>query len=150
MGTFLGLGYVAHVLTRLSKSRAASPGRGGIGSVFIVAPWMGRGKIRAMRPVHLLIWGLLATTIGLTPLAYASPPDPVWIPGMYDDDDQDDVVVTVTNADGSVDTPSVGPMASTCIDRRRLFDRDALRPHLVVAYSFHVRAPPLLRPLPLI
>jgi hypothetical protein len=113
-------------------------------------PWAGRGKIRAMQPLRLVIWVLLATMAGLAPLAYASPPDPLWIPGIYDDDDQDDVIVAVTNADGSVDRPSVGPIAPTCIDRRLALDRDASRPHFVVAYSFHGPAPPLLPILPLI
>jgi hypothetical protein len=35
---------------------------------------------------------------GLTPLAYASPPDPSWIRGIYDDADYDDVVVLITSA----------------------------------------------------
>ena len=35
---------------------------------------------------------------GLTPLAYASPPDPSWVRGIYDDADYDDVVVLITSA----------------------------------------------------
>ena len=34
---------------------------------------------------------------GLTPLAYASPPDPSWIRGIYDDADYDDIVVLITS-----------------------------------------------------
>jgi len=98
----------------------------------------------------LVIWILLATVTVLTPLAYASPPDPLWIPGIYDDDDQDDVIVAVSNADGSVDRPSIGTVAPTCIDCRRIIDRDALRLQCRVAYSVHVRAPPFLPPLGLI
>jgi len=33
----------------------------------------------------------------LTPMAYASPPDPPWIPGIYDDADYDDVVGLITS-----------------------------------------------------
>jgi len=33
-------------------------------------------------------------------LAYASPPDPSWISGIYDDRDDDDVVIMVTDATG--------------------------------------------------
>ena len=33
-------------------------------------------------------------------IAYASPPDPVWISGIYDDRDADDVVVMLTNGTG--------------------------------------------------
>ena len=36
--------------------------------------------------------------IGLTPLAYATPPDPLWVSGYWDDDDFDDVVVAVLNS----------------------------------------------------
>src|ERR1700737_4641381 len=40
---------------------------------------------------------LLPVTV-LTALAYASPPDPSWIRGIYDDADYDDVVVMITSA----------------------------------------------------
>jgi len=36
---------------------------------------------------------LLIPLVGLTPLAYASPPDQTWIGGFYDDADYDDVVL---------------------------------------------------------
>ena len=125
-------------------ARAASRSGSGCG------PSGGRGKIRVMLAPGLVIWILLATVTVLTPLAYASPPDPLWIPGIYDDDDQDDVIVAVSNADGSVDRPSIGTVAPTCIDCRRIIDRDALRLPCRVAYSVHVRAPPFLPPLGLI
>ena len=36
---------------------------------------------------------MLVAIVGiLTPIAQASPPDPSWIRGMYDDNDFDDVV----------------------------------------------------------
>lgn len=41
---------------------------------------------------------VLLTLVGLTPLGYASPPDPSWVQGIYDDADYDDVVVMVTSA----------------------------------------------------
>ena len=42
---------------------------------------------------------LLLLPIGaLTALAYASPPDPSWIRGIYDDADYDDVVEMITSA----------------------------------------------------
>src|SRR5260370_20948819 len=41
---------------------------------------------------------LLLLVGGLTPLAYASPPDPAWIRGVYDDADYDDVIVMITSA----------------------------------------------------
>ena len=39
-------------------------------------------------------------------LAYASPPDPSWISGIYDDHDSDDVVGMVTDATGAADFPA--------------------------------------------
>jgi hypothetical protein len=40
---------------------------------------------------------LLPLVGGLTALAYASPPDPAWIEGIYDDGDSDDVIVMITS-----------------------------------------------------
>jgi hypothetical protein len=49
--------------------------------------------------------GLVLLVLATLPsLAYASPPDPSWIPGLYDDADYDDVVVLLTSG-----TASVGP-----------------------------------------
>ncbi len=50
---------------------------------------------------------LLLLVGGLTPLAYASPPDPAWIRGVYDDADYDDVIVMITSAAAA--TAPVGP-----------------------------------------
>src|SRR5262249_38651680 len=43
----------------------------------------------------------IGIVLGLVPLAYASPPDPTWIPGVYDDDDYADVVGVVTDGTGA-------------------------------------------------
>jgi len=51
----------------------------------------------------LVLAALLPALVALTPLAYASPPDPVWISGFFDDGDHDDVVVLVTSAGGAID-----------------------------------------------
>jgi hypothetical protein len=40
----------------------------------------------------------------LSSLAYASPPDPTWIPGVYDDADFDDVVWLVVMQKGLVES----------------------------------------------
>jgi len=40
----------------------------------------------------------------LVPLAYASPPDQTWIPGITDNADHDDAVILVTSAVGAVAT----------------------------------------------
>lgn len=46
---------------------------------------------------------LLLAIAGLTALAYASPPDPSWIRGIYDDGDFDDVVVLLTSTSSLID-----------------------------------------------
>jgi hypothetical protein len=50
----------------------------------------------------------------LTPLAHATPADPTWIGGLYDDNDYDDVVLFVTGAVSVVQAgvvDAVGPVA---------------------------------------
>ena len=53
-------------------------------------------KAPPARPLCLL--ALLFVLVALTPLAYASPPDPVWITGFFDDDDNDNGVFFITSS----------------------------------------------------
>ena len=53
-------------------------------------------------PDLLLGLATLVVPAVLLVLAYASPPDPSWIPGVYDDADGDDVVVQVMSATGNI------------------------------------------------
>ena len=48
---------------------------------------------------------LVALMLSLAPLAYATPPDPTWISGIWDDDDFDDVVGYITSAAGLLPHP---------------------------------------------
>jgi len=57
-----------------------------------------------------LVFVLLATIVPLTPMAYASPPDPVWVKGYFDDGDFDDVVVLLTSAGAAFDACPVGDL----------------------------------------
>jgi hypothetical protein len=59
---------------------------------------------RLSRTVLVLV--LVALVLTLTPLAYADPPDPTWIPGLWDDDDFDNVVDYITSAAGVFHTPA--------------------------------------------
>jgi hypothetical protein len=59
-------------------------------------------SMRGARVVLALL--LLLGLSVLTPLAYATPPDPSWVRGIYDDADSDDVVVQITSA-AAVATP---------------------------------------------
>jgi len=43
---------------------------------------------------------VVGTLVALVPLAHASPPDPNWISGLYDDADHDDAVLAVTEGVG--------------------------------------------------
>jgi len=59
---------------------------------------------------QVLLVGLLLAIAGLPVLGYASPPDPAWIPGIYDGADYDDVVVLVTFATGTVSAAPIGDL----------------------------------------
>jgi hypothetical protein len=50
------------------------------------------------------IWLNVAVLCALVPLAYATPPDPTYVAGFWDNDDYDDVVILATSAIGSIDT----------------------------------------------
>jgi len=63
--------------------------------------WRLRRTTVGVTPILLLVIGLL------TPMAYASPPDPSWIKGIYDGADFDDVVVLVTLGVGVVELAPV-------------------------------------------
>ena len=51
-----------------------------------------------MRARTVLTIVLIALLIGLTPVAYAEPPDPSWSPGYWDDDDFDNTVTFIVSA----------------------------------------------------
>jgi hypothetical protein len=59
----------------------------------------------------LLLAALLLT---LTPLAYADPPDPTWVLGIWDDDDFDDVVGLITSATALVQAPATCALHIPC------------------------------------
>lgn len=42
-----------------------------------------------------MLFAIVLVVGALQPLAHASPPDPTYIPGLYDDADHDDVVLLV-------------------------------------------------------
>jgi hypothetical protein len=76
-------------------------------------------KVGRLTPLLGVVLVLLVG--GLTALAYASPPDPTWIHGFYDDGDSDDVIFLITfGSDASVPVlsadvdliPTVDPLAT--------------------------------------
>jgi hypothetical protein len=46
---------------------------------------------------------LLTALVAVAPLAYASPPDPTWVGGIFDDDDNDNGVYFVTSSTATLD-----------------------------------------------
>jgi hypothetical protein len=56
------------------------------------------------RSVVLLIVG---TMLSLGVLAYASPPDPDWISGLWDNGDYDNIILLVTSGVGITDSHSL-------------------------------------------
>ena len=65
---------------------------------------------RAMSRRASLAVLLLAVLFALPAIAHASPTDPVWIPGFYDDNDYDDVILFITGAVSAVDTHNAAPI----------------------------------------
>ena len=84
----MALGLVSE---RASRARAA----------YSVCRSRPEGLWRARRLVAECVAAILVASVML---AYASPPDPSWIPGIYDDHDYDDVVGMVTDGTGVSDS----------------------------------------------
>ncbi|HKW90363.1 MAG TPA: hypothetical protein VJX92_00605 [Methylomirabilota bacterium] len=62
-----------------------------------------------MTPIWVL--ALLVPLVLLTPLAYCSPPDPVWVSGFFDDDDNDNGVFFITSGTATLDAFPLGGWA---------------------------------------
>jgi len=97
-----------------------------------------------MSPQRSVAVLVAAAMMSLAVLAHASPPDPDWIGGFWDNGDYDDIVLLVTSGVGAADSHSaddvrpvvlVGALVSAP-DESRL----PARPHL----SSPTRAPPAL------
>lgn len=67
------------------------------------APGIVAALMKARVPALLVLLALLPALVILTPLAYASPPDPVWISGFFDEGDHDDVVAQITSTGAALD-----------------------------------------------
>lgn len=90
---------------------------------------------------YCLIVVLLVALGALAALAYASTPDTVGLPGIYDDADHDDVVSLLT------DTVGLGTSRLTSVDPLPLLlgvasFRLAPAPRDSTLLSFHLRSPP--------
>jgi hypothetical protein len=90
---------------------------------------------------RLLALLLLACLAGFSALAHASPPDPLWLAGLYDNADYDDVVALLS------DTTAVGTSPLLTIHRAHpvlsLLPSGATpAPHDASFLAFHLRSPP--------
>ncbi|HEV8530167.1 MAG TPA: hypothetical protein VGT00_01980 [Methylomirabilota bacterium] len=103
---------------------------------------MSEGAVKTTISRAFLVVVTLGVLVTLTGLAYASPPDASWIPGIYDNADLDDVVVLVTLASGLVGP--VDPAGLHVIPPPTA--TPALPPEKasfsVCAVTLHARAPP--------
>ena len=58
--------------------------------------------LRDVTSRRILSLVLVLAALALTPAAYASPPDPSWIAGLYDNADFDDVILFIVSGLGAV------------------------------------------------
>lgn len=84
----------------------------------------------------------LFTVFALRPLAEASPPDPTWIAGLYDNGDLDDVVLAATSATAALDARTANPLRPTLIVLGSIRDTgpDFFAPH--GRFAHQPRSPP--------
>jgi hypothetical protein len=85
---------------------------------------------------------LVATTIALVPLAYADPPDPLWIGGYWDDDDYDNVVIAATSTVALHDGPSVDVIGPVLVVVGTAIDTASAEPRIRPSSSHQPRSPP--------
>jgi hypothetical protein len=78
-------------------------------------------RMRRLRGVLGAVLAILV--VGLTPIAYADPPDPTWLGGYWDDDDYDSVVAFIASAAAVVASPVIDgrpfSVAEHCIELAR-------------------------------
>jgi len=91
------------------------------------------------RLIALVLVGLLG---GLTPAAYADPPDPTWLGGYWDDDDFDTAVDFITSAT-AVAAPPVGETNPVSASDERVEPADLCVRAIALQTLASPRAPPV-------
>ncbi len=90
-----------------------------------------------------VLWSVIALCALLPPLAAASPPDPTWIAGFYDENDFDDVVIGIGLWAGVCDWS--GPPALAFGSHLRRLALPGVPPVVCVTRcTLQDRSPPLL------
>jgi hypothetical protein len=103
-----------------------------------------RRGLRAASRRLALVLPLAISLLSLSALAYGSPPDPVWIPGIYDDADYDDVVVMLTDLSKGMEPPAPFVQIRPCAVVVGVFRSVAAPPSaLTASLARHFRSPPL-------
>src|ERR1700758_638137 len=96
---------------------------------------------RLGRPRHVpwsIVGGVTLFLALSVALAYASPPDPSWIQGIYDDRDSDEFVQFLTDgvvACAAVEPPRIAPAPMGCVPR-------STARGVVVESELTIRGPP--------
>jgi len=84
---------------------------------------------------------VILVAVSLVPLAYASPTDPLWISGIYDAADYDDVVWLLTDTTFAREFPATADIAFPVFVRVVSCDFD--QDHIArTPFALHPRAPP--------
>ncbi len=94
-----------------------------------------------IRPFGVVV--LVALLVGLVALAYASPPDETWLPGLYDNADYDDVVIALTSAVGAADGTPTPDLAPTAEIIHTLRPTEPSAPASAFRSPYYLRGPPL-------
>ena len=92
----------------------------------------------------LLLLLLLGTMVPLTAMAYASPPDPIWLGGFFDDDDDDDVVVLITSGSAAVNPFPLAVFSPVPPNIVAVPSTDDAKPLTRALAGGDARAPPLV------
>ncbi len=104
---------------------------------------MGPTRRLVSAPISSIPAAIALTVCATLPaLAYASPPDPVWIQGIYDDADYDDVVGLVTAGSGDLGPAAPTDLQSTLPLAGNLQQRDDKATLARSTTVFRPRAPP--------
>src|SRR5262245_40937460 len=92
---------------------------------------------------RLLAALLISLLVGLTPVAYFDPPDPLWIAGYWDDDDADTAVDAILDACAiPTEVLAGGDPGSPSVVRGELPPLGT--PSEAVRYAAGPRAPPVV------
>src|ERR1700675_2184319 len=86
---------------------------------------------------------LITVLIALTPLAYASPPDQTWLPGIYDNADYDDVILALTATGGAAYGACVAPVGPSHEAVGSIMPLKSSDPAEAPRVPYRLRAPPL-------